>query len=318
MQCPLTPERWQQYHDTGDPAVARHLASCATCRAEDEKLARLQDALASLSVYQVPRTVTQRMAALNTEVGEQSLTCTDTLHLLEAWRDGELDAARAFLVEDHLLGCMPCSEALAQADILTEALRALPALEAPAVIAERIAQARIPWWKRLLPAPAPSLSWTRQFAMASGIAAAMMLLLGSPLRTPPVAHAPQGGPRTVAEQPMIGTGVAEAAVTAVPTVKTPAPRIPRTGNPPAHRKDPDRIIVTDPGYKDPEPPNPVIPEPIIPPKTPVVATNPGTPGGIDKDIPFSAQPSLERQASINELTLIDNARDADVKISLGG
>lgn len=189
MQCPITPELWQHYQDTGDDQVAAHLASCDSCRAEAGRLTALEQALASLKVATVPGAMMQRLQALHDATQTESLTCTETLTLLEAWREDELPRAQAFLVEDHLLWCEPCTAALAQAELLTTALRTLPMLEAPAVIAERIAQARVPWWQRLLPAPAPS--WSRQFGVAAGLAAALMLMFGSVLQSPRLASLPE-------------------------------------------------------------------------------------------------------------------------------
>lgn len=198
MRCPITPELWQNYSDTGDVRVAEHLAICATCRAEAARFALLGASLASLPVQAAPAEVSARLRELEAVTRGQALTCRETLTLLEAWREGELAAAQAFLLEDHLLGCDPCSMALARAEALTVALHTLPRIEAPVAVAERIALGRIPWWQRLLPS-APT-SWSRQFSYAvATMAAIVLLVLTSTMRTPlQVKNPPKSNPPRIA------------------------------------------------------------------------------------------------------------------------
>jgi len=118
----------------------------------------------------------------------QALTCTDVRQVLESWRAGELDGQQAFLVEDHLLWCAPCAGEAEHANILTQALRTLPQLDVPNVVSERIAAARVPWWKRLLPDPAPV--WGRMGlamgALAAGVAWIIFAL--TPVSVPIAKH----------------------------------------------------------------------------------------------------------------------------------
>lgn len=201
MQCPITSEQWQRYQDTGDARVAAHIATCSVCREEATRYARLLASLATLPMADAAEGIAARLTALAAATEGTALGCAEVLDLLEAWREGELPSAQAFLVEDHLLWCEPCTQALAQADALTQVLLTLPALDVPDAVAERVAAARIPWWRRLLPAPAPT--WSRQMSFAVGFAALLVCLFGSGLQSPQVAQRPAGSATeyTVADKP---------------------------------------------------------------------------------------------------------------------
>ena len=158
------------------------------------RVEQLKQLLISLPVREVPPAVQAGMDRLAAAVGDQQFTCTDTLPLLEAWRESALDAASMFLVEDHLLDCPRCTLALEQAEQVSVLLRSLPQLTPPDAIAERLAQARQPWWHRwVMPAPAPSLRWGQTLTLAGSLAAAIMLAVL-------VLHPGQPGTR-VAKQP---------------------------------------------------------------------------------------------------------------------
>lgn len=182
MQCPQNPESWQQYLEQGDPAMLRHLSLCAACRHEVERAARVPEVLSQLPEIEAPESLTARFQVLAQVTSGRQFTCADTLSVLEAWRDGDLDAPQSFLVAEHLLWCAACAEVLAHAEALTTALRAIPALSPPAVIAERIAAARLPWWQRMLQPISPV--WNRLAPASVGIFAAAALLLACILNAP--------------------------------------------------------------------------------------------------------------------------------------
>lgn len=186
MQCPQTPEYWQRYLETGDPQAARHLEYCDACRQEVARAEQLPDVLLRLPLLDAPEKISADVQYLAQTITGQQLTCAETLGLLEAWREGELDAQQAFLVEEHLLWCEPCTVALEQADLLTAVLRELPALEAPASIAEQLAAARRPWWQRLLPDLRPA--WQQLAPATGGLLAAAALLMAMISKAP---HVPQ-------------------------------------------------------------------------------------------------------------------------------
>lgn len=240
--CPFTDELYIDELNTGDARVAEHLAGCATCREEQARQQRLRALLTALPQVEAPAAVAQR---LRTGVlPSASLSCGETLDLLEAYRDNALTPAQTFLVEDHLLWCDDCALALAQAERVSALLAALPEEPAPAVIAERIAVARQPWWQRLLP-QAP--------AWGIGLAAAMLVItlltnLTRPL--PMVAKHPTSAPTLPVVIPVTPTApmsnlteptpapadrhpapTHEPAISAViiPTLPTPAPRAMRPG-----------------------------------------------------------------------------------------
>lgn len=187
MRCTYAAIIWPHGVPDADPAWARHLTTCAVCRAEAEADARLQALLAQLPEMAPPAALRDTLTLLDAEVRGQTLTCAQTVDLLEPWREGALERVQAFLVEDHLLVCPTCAQALADSQRLTTLLRTLPALEPPAVIAERIAAARVPWWKRAF--RLPSVEWTRQVGLAVGAAAVLLFAVTSMLHTPGT-HAP--------------------------------------------------------------------------------------------------------------------------------
>jgi hypothetical protein len=220
MRCPITPELWQQYQDTGNSQVAHHLASCTACRAKVAEFTRLQAALDGLPALAAPAGIAARLSALAATTPEQQYTCAETLTRLEAWRDGALEQTAAFLVEDHLLWCDPCAQQLAIAETLTDELHQLPRETPPLVIAERIAAARLPWWQRLVPA---TPAWSRSFSLAAGLAAAVLLVCGlSLLMQTPSAQLAQMPARRPVHPPAIAILPQHAAVH--PDVVLPAPQ----------------------------------------------------------------------------------------------
>ncbi len=183
MKCPHDTEFWQRYVEQGDPEAAHHLQYCAACRAEAEQAARVAGVLAHLPALEAPTAVAARFQALVSATTGRRFTCDEALSLLEAWREGDLDATSALLMQDHLFGCESCTEAFAQAEQLAVMLRAIPVLQPPAVIADRLAAARIPWWQRMLQ-PVPQWSWGRLRRSRAGCGAAAVLLLACILRAP--------------------------------------------------------------------------------------------------------------------------------------
>ncbi|NKB67175.1 MAG: hypothetical protein GKR89_08950 [Candidatus Latescibacteria bacterium] len=95
--------------------------------------------------------------------------CTWTLDRIEAYIDGELDDTQALQLDEHVAACPTCSEQLAQARSLADALRSLPQLTYPAeavnALQREIRQTR----RRRLGA------YTRRL---SAVAAVLLALLG--------------------------------------------------------------------------------------------------------------------------------------------
>jgi len=166
---------WLNDAPDADSQGGDHLASCASCRAEADQVARLRQAMQALLQQDAPAEVGARLQQLTAATEGRSLECEETLELLESYRDGLLTPEISFLVDDHLLWCPSCAEALEAADELTGALRALPQLTPPESIAERIALARLPWWQRLWTAPAPSWGFGRLLQVGGAMAAAALL-----------------------------------------------------------------------------------------------------------------------------------------------
>ncbi len=181
MRCPQDSEFWQRYVEDGNPEAARHLQHCAACRQEAARAAGMSEMLSLLPEIASAQAVTARFRLLAQATTGRQFTCTDALAALEAWCEGDLDAPQSFLVNDHLFWCHACAEEFTRAERLAMALRALPALPPPAVIAERLAAARLPWWQRMLQPVQPI--WDR-LAPAAGVFAAAALLLACILRAP--------------------------------------------------------------------------------------------------------------------------------------
>lgn len=181
MRCPKNPKL--DMHEE-DPRWTDHLASCASCRFEADRSAQLQTVLQSLPQPEAPVAVAMRLHQLAAATDRQSLECAEALELLEPYREGFLDDAQTFLVEDHLLWCTSCAAALETADSLTLALRALPQMTPPDAIAERLATARVPWWQRLWTAPAPSWNLGR-LLQVGGVMAVVALCFAMLTKTQP-------------------------------------------------------------------------------------------------------------------------------------
>lgn len=318
MQCPITPELWQHYRDTGDVQVKQHLATCARCRAEAAQFAVLQSSLASLAMPAAPAAVALRVREMAQATQGHALSCRETLTLLEAWREGELPAPQAFLLEDHLLWCAPCSTALVQAEAVTTLLRDLPRMTAPDAVAERIAHGRLPWWQRLPLAPPPS--WSRQFSyVVATMAACLLFVLASTLLTPTMVENPspsrhaemaQGLPSPQPSLPMFSWPLLKVAPSAVPPV-TRGSRMKVVPNHQVTDTTTSGVLSTPEVVKGPVVPrrdatfeNPPVSMP--PPAAP--AEEPAPP-----EVPSviaSVEPEMVRAKLDNDLTDSDNTRDA--------
>jgi len=174
MQC-NSAKIWLSDAPDADSRWGDHLASCASCRAEADDAVQLHQAMQALPKVETPTTVAGRLQQLTAATASHSLECAETLELLEAYREDALTAEESFLVEDHLLWCGSCAEALEVADQLTTVLRALPQMAPPDCITERLVQARLPWWQRLWTSPAPSWSLRRLLQVSGAMAAAALL-----------------------------------------------------------------------------------------------------------------------------------------------
>jgi len=288
MNCPLTSEIWQRYQETGDSRVANHLASCAACREEAGQFARLQHTLSTLPAHDAPAAVAARLQCLDADTREQAMTCKEVRAVLEAWLDGALEPAKSFLVEDHLLWCQPCAVEVTRAEALLVTLRDLPQLTAPDAIAERLEQARVPWWQRFFPTPAPV--WSRQFALAAGLAGLVLVLLSSTL-VMQIAHKPTLP--TVANmtiQPNITNIAPNKSADAGPTEEATEPTAPQQRSTVQQHHPRHPVIVpadetdTEPAVVIPDSPMAIKPPPSIPdsfgPKAPPPVQQPVT---VDKN-----------------------------------
>lgn len=191
MQCDAA-KIWLSDAPDVDARWSDHLASCASCRAEADRAVQLRRAMQTLPQVE-PAAVAGRLQQMAAATAARSLDCDEVLELLEPYREGLLNAEDSFLVEDHLLWCESCAEALEAADALATALHALPPVEAPKSIAERLAQARLPWWQRLWTAPAPSLNLPRLLQVGGTMAAVALLfavMANLPKHEPSVAERP--------------------------------------------------------------------------------------------------------------------------------
>jgi anti-sigma factor (TIGR02949 family) len=93
------------------------------------------------------------------------VTCADAEPLIEAYLDGEVDAARAAELETHFSTCTNCTAKLETMQALSQELRAAPYFRAPASLRQRLA---------------PQMR-ARRFTnwRAAGLAAAAVFLVGA-------------------------------------------------------------------------------------------------------------------------------------------
>lgn len=68
----------------------------------------------------------------------EATNCEAVLGQLEAWVDGDLEAAAAAAVESHLETCPACRSDAALAREIRDQLRELPRLDTPAAVLERV------------------------------------------------------------------------------------------------------------------------------------------------------------------------------------
>src|SRR5436305_12462754 len=81
------------------------------------------------------------------------LTCNEALDLLEPYVDGDLAPAEAGRLGSHLESCPACASELALAERIQRELRALPQLDCPPEIVERVRRqgAEVVAFRRPLP-----------------------------------------------------------------------------------------------------------------------------------------------------------------------
>lgn len=114
---------------------------------------------------------------------DKPLSCARALVLLEPYLDGDLVEARTRRVEMHLQSCVDCRAALGSARQIQTTLRDLPALQAPAAVRQKLADAMLqtesaasvptsaaPHWQDRL-AEAVSRSWDAMTGKGGGSAA---------------------------------------------------------------------------------------------------------------------------------------------------
>jgi Putative zinc-finger len=123
--------------------------------------------------------------------------CAAILPLLEPYLDGELSAAEALRVREHVARCASCAEELRLATAIAGGLRALPQLDCPPAILERVRDEA--GAARVLPFDG-SVTATRRprfLALAAALAGLLLgaTLLSHLLRSP---EPPQPTPREIA------------------------------------------------------------------------------------------------------------------------
>ncbi|HSS49280.1 MAG TPA: zf-HC2 domain-containing protein [Thermoanaerobaculia bacterium] len=69
---------------------------------------------------------------------DDTLICYDALDLVEPYVDGDLEPAEAERLRSHLESCLSCAAELALAQRIQRELRALPQLDCPPEIVERV------------------------------------------------------------------------------------------------------------------------------------------------------------------------------------
>ena len=100
--------------------------------------------------------------------------CDEVLDALEAFLDGDLEAAEAARIKKHLEGCPACAAELALAERIQRELRSLPQLDCPPEVLERVQRAS----GKVLPfaAPAGSAPSSRRSSLRPRLAAAAALV----------------------------------------------------------------------------------------------------------------------------------------------
>src|SRR4051812_7439212 len=127
--------------------------------------------------------------------------CAAILPLLEPYLDGELSAALANRVREHAAGCASCADELRLATAIADGLRALPELDCPPEVLERVQmQAGM---ARVLPLPRPvtAIRRPRFAALAAALAVALLgaALLFHLLRNPQPPPSRRPTPQEIAQ-----------------------------------------------------------------------------------------------------------------------
>lgn len=122
------------------------------------------------------------------------MTCDQVRQLLHAYLDDELDLPTALQMETHLPDCPNCQKELEAAQVVRTAV-AQPAVYYPAssILRDRLTQAIRSHVAQIEPSSAITFSspWWKKPMAFSGLAAAVLLLIGSALLFSP-SHAPRG------------------------------------------------------------------------------------------------------------------------------
>lgn len=106
----------------------------------------------------------------------EDLTCHDALDLIEPYVDGDLEPAEAGRLRSHLEGCRACAAELALAERIQTELRALPQLDCPPEIVERVRRegAQGAQIAQILPFRLPARSWGAFLPVRLAAAAALL------------------------------------------------------------------------------------------------------------------------------------------------
>jgi anti-sigma factor RsiW len=144
--------------------IVEHLTDCEPCIVEFHQLQEVRAAVRTLPRLEVP---------------ERLIPLSHHGAALSAYLDGELATAEHELVFVHLARCVECREELHDLDAARTAVRSLPRVEPPQLIARSTAERAVPRLRRR--------SW--QVAVAAASAAAVLLVVGVATQ-PPEADAP--------------------------------------------------------------------------------------------------------------------------------
>jgi mycothiol system anti-sigma-R factor len=120
------------------------------------------------------------------------MNCDEARQLLHAYVDDELDLATTLQIEKHLPGCPKCRKELEAAQVVRTAV-AQPAVyyPAPSELRDRLTKAIRAETREISPSSRSITPWWRRPIAFSGLAASLLLVIGSMVLFAPT-HAPSG------------------------------------------------------------------------------------------------------------------------------
>ena len=128
-------------------AIERHISACSDCAT---KLNNIQDLVRGV------KNLEQALPARDI-VGSMQFDCGPILELLDAYHDGELEAADKQRVDEHLKACAMCNDNLVAISQVVSGLRALPQLALSRDLVATMDFSSSPQSAPVVPPAAPSL-----------------------------------------------------------------------------------------------------------------------------------------------------------------